>query len=196
MEKQHQDLPPLARGLPNLRMPRSCLLLCDGGAAEVDHVANGLATYLELPSSFSPIAHGEPIAVKVIHSGGAATSADAIAGVLKAAKCEVSIEVVEAAKADIDPSAAAGFVAGDCTPLLVLIGGLPHLGILESELTAGENGDRPNPNAVTDVTKDRFKAACGVLLMESSEKNWVLQHIVVPQKTWWIEGRSQYEAAD
>ena len=176
---------------------KNCLLLCEGGSAEdIDDVSNALATYLELPSKFVPMAYGDPVSVKILHASGSEPSADAITSVLTAAKCDVTVEAkASMLQTDADASAAAAVITSSDTQLLVLIGGAALLSNLESTVLGAEAlAPHPNPNSTTDVIEStRFKPSSGVLLVEASEKKWALQHIVVPQKEWWRLGSSQYE---
>ena len=180
-------------------MSRSCVLIREGGGdAEISHFANALAAYLELPSEFAMQAYGDPCDVKVIHSGSITAMSEAISKVLTAAKCTVTVEVNQTAvDGAADPAAAVSLVANETAPLLILMSSTPLLSHLESKLTAGMTDAHPNPNAPTDVEKQRFMPCSGVLLVETSEKDkWVLQHVIKPSKNWWIAGSSQYESGE
>ena len=192
--------------------------LSDAGKAQAAFAANGLCAYLELPSTFMPMAYGEPCPVAIYHSGKerAAQTATIVNDGLSAAKCETTLtECVAAAsitsaipiatsaeshchctvphsrnvaalKPDAAPDAALALVAASSTPLTVLVGHLPLLHQIATNLGIV-------------IGADAFAPCGGVVLEANGNGGWMLAHHIVPEqekKDWWRHGVSVHIRAD
>ena len=162
--------------------------LSETGISEATFTANALLAHLELQGEFLPkYATGEPIAVKLFHSGKerAAQTSSIVAEKLTGAKCETSEQVAADELApDADVSLAAKMVEGASTPLVVLVGHLPLLHKLAGAL------------GVETTSEDNFCPAGGLLLRATDDDKWGLAHVVLPNVNWWMRGVSVHVRAD
>ena len=91
--------------------------LSDAGKAQAAFAANGLCAYLELPSTFVPMAYGEPCPVAIFHSGKerAAQTAKIVNDGLSAAKCETTLTECVAAASNTSAIPTATSAESHCT---------------------------------------------------------------------------------
>lgn len=157
------------------------------GEDEATYAANALLAYLELKSEFLPRhADGTPVAVTLFHSGKerAAQTALIVAGKLKEAGCDVTEQAsAEELSPNAEPAAAHKLVEGASTPLVVMVGHLPHLHKLAAAL------------GVEQTSADIFTPAGGVLL-HRSDATWALAHVCANGVNWWMRGVSVHIRAD
>ena len=172
----------LRHGSAAAEEPRS---LTAEGVAEAEDAGDGLLAYLELKSKWQPkLATGEPVAVKILHSGKdrAAQTAFIVHEKLKSAGCGLAEPIVTAdeLKPNADPAAAVALLADPVSapPLTVMVGHLPLLHKLAAALGV-------------EVNDTCFTPAGGLLLV-NTEGSWSLAHVVNNRRNWWMRGVSIY----